>query len=80
MTLSSGESLTDDGITYQLTQQVTNRPGSTYENTVTFNDELVNIVGNNYTCTVTNVFGKATQTIYCKFTRFRDAQLAMVST
>ena len=59
----NGQPLTIDGSRYQLTQTVTNRSLSTYENVLTISD----IDRCSYTCTVTNALGNNSQT-YCKFT------------
>ena len=59
----NGQPLTIDGSLYQLTQTVTNRSLSTYENVLTISD----IDRCSYTCTVTNALGNDSQT-YCKFT------------
>ena len=55
--LRDGESMEFGGVTYQLTQTVTNRAQSTYENVLTINQPLANIVGSTYTCSVENRFG-----------------------
>ena len=48
------------GITYELAQRVINRRESTYENILTINDTLANLVDDNFTCTVANTLGMAT--------------------
>ena len=48
------------GITYQLAQTVTNRQASTYENVLTFSDDLNNLVNDVFTCTVANTLGMDT--------------------
>ena len=45
------------GVTYQLTQTVTNRAESTYENVLTINQPLADAVGSAFTCQVENVLG-----------------------
>ena len=45
------------GVTYQLTQTVTNRTESTYENVLTINQPLADAVGSTFTCQVENVLG-----------------------
>ena len=57
--MRDGQPLTIDGTTYKLIQTVTNRTASTYENILTVNDQLSNVTGRNYTCTVTNALGSA---------------------
>ena len=57
--LRDGESMEFGGVTYQLTQTVTNRAGSTYENVLTINQSLADILGSNFTCSVENTIGTA---------------------
>ena len=56
-TLRDGESIESGDVTYQLTQTVTNRAQSTYENVLTFNQSLSDIVGSSFTCSVQNTVG-----------------------
>ena len=47
-----------DGITYQLTQTVTDRAQSTYQNVLTINQSLADIIGPiTFTCSVENTVG-----------------------
>ena len=55
--LSDGESIESGGVTYQLTQTVTNRAESTYQNVLTINQPLADIVGSSFTCRVQNTVG-----------------------
>ena len=48
------------GVTYDLAQRVINRRESTYENVLTINDDLANLVSNTFTCTVANTLGMDT--------------------
>ena len=57
--LRGGESKEFDGVTYQLTQTVTNRAQSTYQNVLTINQPLANIVGSTFRCSVGNILGMA---------------------
>ena len=43
-----------------MTQRVTDRAVSTYENLLIINQPLESIVGSTFTCTVTNVLGSDT--------------------
>ena len=45
------------GVTYQLAQTVTNRPQSTYQNVLTINQPLAEIVDSSFTCSVENTVG-----------------------
>ena len=47
------------GVTYQLTQTVTDRAQSTYENVLTIKQPLADIVGSTFTCNVENTIGTA---------------------
>ena len=51
-----GATLTVDGATYSMTQTVTDRRTSTYENVLTISSDATSIVGD-YTCTVSNALG-----------------------
>lgn len=62
--LKDGQPLSIGGSTYQLTQAVANRAESTYENVLTINDKLANIIDHNYTCRVNNILGSASRDIY----------------
>ena len=48
------------GVTYELAQRVIDRRESTYENILTINDTLSNLVDDNFTCTVANTLGMDT--------------------
>ena len=48
------------GVTYELAQRVIDRRESTYENILTINDTLANLVDDNFTCTVANTLGMTT--------------------
>ena len=61
--MKDGQPLTVDGSTYQLTQTVTNRAESTYENVLTIHDELADIIDHTYTCRVGNILGSASRDI-----------------
>ena len=52
-----GDSVSDNGVTYQLTQRVTDRGESTYENVLTITEELSSLVDRVFTCQVENVLG-----------------------
>ena len=58
--LRDGESVVVGGVTYQFAQRVTNRRESTYENILTVNDNLVELVDDTFTCTVVNTLGMDT--------------------
>ena len=58
--LRDGESVVIGGVTYQFAQRVTNRRESTYENILTVNDNLVELVDDTFTCTVINTLGMDT--------------------
>ena len=47
------------GVTYQLTQIVTNRVQSTYQNVLTINQPLADIVDSTFTCSVENTIGSS---------------------
>ena len=51
-----GATLTVDGTTYSMTQTVTDRRTSTYENVLNISSDATSIVGD-YTCTVNNTLG-----------------------
>ena len=55
--LRDGESVLVDGVTYQLAQTVTSRTQSTYQNVLTINQPLADIVGSTFSCRVDNVIG-----------------------
>ena len=55
--LRDGESVSVGGVTYELAQRVINRRESTYENILTINDVLANLVDDTFTCTVVNTLG-----------------------
>ena len=58
--LRDGESVSVGGVTYELAQRVIDRRESTYENILTINDTLSNLVDDNFTCTVANTLGMDT--------------------
>ena len=58
--LRDGESVVVGGVTYDLAQTVSNRRESTYENVLTINDDLANLVNDTFTCTVANTLGMDT--------------------
>ena len=58
--LRDGELVSVGGVTYQLAQRVINRRESTYENVLTINDALANLVDDTFTCTVVNTLGMNT--------------------
>ena len=58
--LRDGDSIELSGATYQLTQTVTDRSLSTYASVLTITQDVSDVVGHTYTCTVTNVLGSAT--------------------
>ena len=47
------------GVTYQLTQTVTDRAQSTYQNVLTINQPLADIEGSTFTCSAENQIGTA---------------------
>ena len=55
----NGQPVAIDGNTYQLTQTVTDRAASTYENVLTINQPLASILGSTFTCTIINTLGSA---------------------
>ena len=55
--LRDGESRDVGGVTYQLTQTVTSRAGSTYLNVLTINQALSDIEDSTFTCSVENTIG-----------------------
>ena len=58
--LRDGQSVVVGGDTYKLAQRVINRRESTYENILTINDALANLVNDTFTCTVANALGMDT--------------------
>ena len=52
-----GDSVPDNGVTYQLAQTVPSRAQSTYQNVLTITEELSSLVGSSFTCQVGNVLG-----------------------
>ena len=55
--LRDGESTESGGVTYQMAQTVTNRAQSTYQNVLTINQPLADIIGSTFTCSVENTIG-----------------------
>ena len=55
--LRDGESMEFGGVTYQLSQAVADRSQSTYQNVLTIDQPLVNIVGSSFHCRVENTVG-----------------------
>ena len=58
--LYDGESVEIDGVTYELTQMATNRGASTFDNVLTINQPLADIVDSSFSCSVTNSIGSST--------------------
>ena len=58
--LRDGESVFVGGDTYELAQRIINRRESLYENILTINDALANLMGDTFTCTVANALGMDT--------------------
>ena len=58
--LRDRESVVVGGVTYELAQRVINRRESTFENVLTINDALANLVSDTFTCTVANTLGMDT--------------------
>ena len=56
-TLRDGEEVTANGVTYQLTQTLTDRRQSTYRNALSIDQPLVGIMGSTFNCSVTNTIG-----------------------
>ena len=52
-----GDSVTVNGVTYQLSQTLTNRVQSTYDNVLTITEPLSSLAGSTFTCQVENVLG-----------------------
>ena len=48
------------GVTYELTQTVTDRGASTFDNVLTINQQLADVVGSSFSCSVTNSIGSST--------------------
>ena len=55
--LRDGESMEFGGVTYQMAQTVTNRAQSTYQNVLTIDQPLADIIGSSFTCSVENTLG-----------------------
>ena len=51
------DSATVNGVTYQLSQTLTNRAQSTYDNVLTITEPLSSLAGSNFTCQVGNALG-----------------------
>ena len=60
--MRDGQPLTLNGRTYQMTQTVTNRRDTTYENVLTIN-AVSGIYRRTYTCTVLNALGSDSKTL-----------------
>ena len=58
--LYDGESVEIDGVTHNLTQTVTDRGASTFDNVLTINQPVADIVGSSFSCTGTNSIGSST--------------------
>ena len=54
-----GDSATVNGVTYQLSQTLTNRIQSTYDNVLTITEAQSSLAGSNFTCQVENALGKS---------------------
>ena len=52
-----GDSATVNGVTYQLSQTLTNRAQSTYDNVLTIAEPLSSLAGSTFTCQVENARG-----------------------
>ena len=52
-----GDSVTVEGVTYQLSQTLTNRAQSTYDNVLTITEPLSSLAGSTFTCQVENTLG-----------------------
>ena len=52
-----GDSVTDNGVTYQLAQTVPGRIESTYQNVLTITEPLSSLVSSTFTCQVGNALG-----------------------
>ena len=52
-----GDSATVNGVTYQLSQTLTNRTQSTYDNVLTITEALSSLAGSTFTCQVENALG-----------------------
>ncbi len=60
--MKDGNNLAMDGAPYKLTQVLTNRRSSIYNNILTSTGHDDTFAGN-YTCTVQNTFGSSTESI-----------------
>ena len=54
-----GDSATVNGVTYQLSQTLTNRTQSTYDNVLTITEALSSLAGSTFTCQVENALGQS---------------------
>ena len=52
-----GDSATVNGVTYQLSQTLTNRAQSTYDNVLSITEPLSSLEGSTFTCQVENALG-----------------------
>ena len=52
-----GDAVTDNGVTYQLAQTLTDRQQSTYENVLTITEPLSSLMSSTFTCQVGNTLG-----------------------
>ena len=55
--VKDGDSATVNGVTYQLSQTLTNRAQSTYDNVLTIIEPLFSLADSNFTCQVENALG-----------------------
>ena len=55
--LRDGDSATGNGVTYQLSQTLTNRIQCTYDNVLTITEALSSLAGSTFTCQVENALG-----------------------
>ena len=55
--MRDGDSATVNGVTYQLSQTLTNRIQSTYDNVLTITEPLSSLAGSTFTCQVENALG-----------------------
>ena len=52
-----GDSATVNGVTYQLSQTLTDRVQSTYDSVLTITEPLSSLAGSTFTCQVENALG-----------------------
>ena len=54
-----GDTVTISGVTYQLSQTLTDRVQSTYDNMLTLTEPLSSLAGSNFICQVQNALGSS---------------------